>query len=88
MTTYIALFRGINVGRNRSLPMRSLKTILEQLGCRQVKTYIQSGNVVFQHTELDRTRFAGQAKRRGRCGYEAVGVAVGQDVHLKGGAQV
>ena len=57
MTTYIALFRGINVGRNRSLPMQSLKTILEQLGCRQVKTYIQSGNVVFQHAELDRARF-------------------------------
>jgi uncharacterized protein (DUF1697 family) len=60
MTTYIALFRGINVGRNRSLPMQSLKTILEKLGCRQVKTYIQSGNVVFQHAELDRARFAGQ----------------------------
>lgn len=60
MTTYIALFRGINVGANRSLPMQSLKAILEQLGCRQVKTYIQSGNVVFQHPGVDREQFAGQ----------------------------
>lgn len=60
MTTYIALFRGINVGGKRSLPMQSLKAILEQLGCRQIKTYIQSGNVVFQHAEVDRAQFAGQ----------------------------
>ena len=60
MTTYIALFRGINVGGKNSLPMQRLKDILGQLGCRQVKTYIQSGNVVFQHAEVDREQFAGQ----------------------------
>ncbi|MEC4682225.1 MAG: DUF1697 domain-containing protein [Nitrospirota bacterium] len=53
MTTYIALFRGINVGVNNSLPMKELVAILEGLGMRKVKTYIQSGNVVFQTNEKD-----------------------------------
>ncbi len=46
----IALFRGINVGRTRSLPMKDLKRILEGLGFTDIKTYIQSGNVVFDRT--------------------------------------
>lgn len=48
MNTYIALLRGINVGGRNSLPMKELVFLLEGLGCRKVKTYIQSGNVVFQ----------------------------------------
>lgn len=48
MKTYIALFRGINVGGRNILPMKDLIKILEDLGCLQVKTYIQSGNVVFK----------------------------------------
>lgn len=47
MQTYIALFRGINVGGNNILPMKSLSALLESHGFRNVKTYIQSGNVVF-----------------------------------------
>ncbi|MFN8454977.1 MAG: DUF1697 domain-containing protein, partial [Anaerolineae bacterium] len=42
------LLRGINVGGNNILPMRELAALLEGLGLSQVKTYIQSGNVVFQ----------------------------------------
>ena len=48
MKTYIALFRGINVGGKNSLPMKELVALLQQNGCEHVKTYIQSGNVVFQ----------------------------------------
>jgi uncharacterized protein (DUF1697 family) len=48
MKTYIALFRGINVGGRHILPMKELVAILEDLGCRNVKTYIQSGNAVFE----------------------------------------
>ncbi|WP_019867769.1 DUF1697 domain-containing protein [Methylovulum miyakonense] len=48
MKTYIALFRGINVGGNNSLPMKGLVAILENIGLINVKAYIQSGNVVFQ----------------------------------------
>ena len=45
---YIALLRGINVGGNNPLPMKALAAMLETLGARQVQTYIQSGNAVFQ----------------------------------------
>jgi len=48
MTTYIALFRGINVGGRNILAMQDLKDLFEGLGCENVSTYIQSGNVVFQ----------------------------------------
>ncbi|MCX7177170.1 MAG: DUF1697 domain-containing protein [Proteobacteria bacterium] len=51
MNTYIAFLRGINVGGNNSLPMKELVAILESTGARKVKTYIQSGNAVFQSTE-------------------------------------
>jgi uncharacterized protein (DUF1697 family) len=49
MKTYIALFRGINVGGRNILPMKDLVLILESLGHENVKTYIQSGNVIFQN---------------------------------------
>ena len=47
METFVALFRGINVGGNNILPMKELKGILEENSCHNPKTYIQSGNVVF-----------------------------------------
>jgi len=48
VNTYIALFRGINVVGNNVLPMRHLAALCEDLGCKNVRTYIQSGNVIFQ----------------------------------------
>lgn len=48
MNTYIALFRGINVGGKNILPMKEIVRILEGMDCEKVKTYIQSGNVVFK----------------------------------------
>jgi uncharacterized protein (DUF1697 family) len=48
MEIYIALFRGINVGGRNVLPMKELVAILKNLGSQIVKTYIQSGNAVFQ----------------------------------------
>lgn len=53
MKTYIALFRGINVSGNRVLPMNDLKLAFEQSGCGDVRTYIQSGNVVFHSQASD-----------------------------------
>lgn len=47
MKRWIALFRGINVVGNNILPMASLVGHLEALKLRNIKTYIQSGNVVF-----------------------------------------
>src|SRR5262252_8022296 len=48
MSTYVALLRAINVGGKNSLPMKTLARLFEELGCRNVRTYIQSGNVVFE----------------------------------------
>lgn len=48
MRTYIALFRGINVGGNNILPMKSLSAFLVRAGLENVRTYIQSGNAVFR----------------------------------------
>jgi uncharacterized protein (DUF1697 family) len=53
LNTYIALFRGINVGGSNVLPMKDLVAQLENLGSQNVKTYIQSGNAVFQNEEED-----------------------------------
>lgn len=48
MPTWIALFRGINVVGKNLLPMAELKLNLEALSFRNVRTYIQSGNVIFE----------------------------------------
>ena len=48
MKTWIALFRGINVGGKNILKMADLKKDLESLNLKKVRTYIQSGNVVFE----------------------------------------
>ena len=48
MSTWIALFRGINVGGKNILPMAKLKEDCAALKFKNVRTYIQSGNVVFE----------------------------------------
>lgn len=48
MKTWIALLRGINVGGKNILPMSELKRMMELAGCLHIRTYIQSGNVVFK----------------------------------------
>lgn len=48
MKTYIALLRGINVSGRKKILMKDLSSIFESLGFMNVKTYIQSGNVLFQ----------------------------------------
>jgi uncharacterized protein (DUF1697 family) len=47
MTTYIAILRGINVSGKNKILMQDLKALFESLNFKNVKTYIQSGNVVF-----------------------------------------
>ncbi|MEX2281209.1 MAG: DUF1697 domain-containing protein [Gemmatimonadota bacterium] len=58
MKTWIALFRGINVGGNHPLPMKELKLLLEQEGCSDVQTYIQSGNAILRSKVTDTARLA------------------------------
>ncbi|CDZ45177.1 DUF1697 domain-containing protein [Neorhizobium galegae] len=52
MTVYIALLRAVNVA-GTALPMTELKAICETLGFTDVKTYIQSGNVLFRSDEAE-----------------------------------
>lgn len=49
MPRYIALLRGINVGGHHKLPMKGFRALLETLDCKNVATYIQSGNAVFDY---------------------------------------
>jgi len=53
MKTYIVLLRGINVGGHKKILMKELSLLFESLGFKNVKTYIQSGNVVFKALELN-----------------------------------
>lgn len=48
-TMAVALLRGINVGGKNILPMKALAEMFAAAGCGEVKTYIQSGNVVFRY---------------------------------------
>ncbi len=48
--TFVALLRGINVGGHNKLPMKQLTAIVEGVGGLSVRTYIQSGNIVFEAT--------------------------------------
>nr|WP_299203967.1 DUF1697 domain-containing protein [uncultured Brumimicrobium sp.] len=59
MDNKIALLRGINVGGKKKILMADLKELFIQLGCKQVKTYIQSGNVLFESIE-DNSQLADQ----------------------------
>ena len=48
MTTYVGLLRGINVGGNKMVAMAELREMVTALGFTDVKTLLQSGNVVFR----------------------------------------
>jgi uncharacterized protein (DUF1697 family) len=50
---YIALLRGINVGGQKSIKMADLKKLFEDLGLINVKTYVQSGNVIFDYDMVE-----------------------------------
>ncbi|MEL6811617.1 MAG: DUF1697 domain-containing protein [Bacteroidota bacterium] len=51
METYIALLRGINVSGQKRILMADLRLLFESLGLVDVRTYIQSGNVLFKTSE-------------------------------------
>ena len=55
---YVALLRGINVGKGARVPMKTLKALFEGLGLSDVATYLNSGNAVFGSplSALDLTR--------------------------------
>src|SRR5271154_4722959 len=56
MGKYVALLRGINVGGKNSLPMAELARMFEVAGCKGVRHYIQSGNILFNASSALATR--------------------------------
>ena len=50
---YVALLRGINVGGKNMIKMADIKESLEHEGFRDIRTYIQSGNILFESDEKD-----------------------------------
>jgi uncharacterized protein (DUF1697 family) len=50
---YLALLRGINVGGNNRVAMNQLRLCFEELGFKNVATYINSGNVIFETAETN-----------------------------------
>jgi uncharacterized protein (DUF1697 family) len=64
MPTYIALLRGINIGPHKRMKMEQLRASCEALGLSNVKTYIQSGNVIFRAGKLSSAILS---KQLGEC---------------------
>jgi len=54
----VALLRAINVGKHNRIEMEDLRKVFEGLGCREVSTYIASGNVIFSAPESVRRTLA------------------------------
>lgn len=57
MKRYIALLRGINISGKNKVPMAELKKGFENLAFEEVKTYLNSGNVIFSSDEDDTKKF-------------------------------
>ena len=53
---YVALLRGVNVGGKNKVEMKQLKAVFEEAGMTSVRTYINSGNVIFSTTTRGRPR--------------------------------
>ena len=53
MTTYITILHGINVSDRNNITMADLRKILDETGLKNVQTYIQSGNIIYQHKTSD-----------------------------------
>jgi uncharacterized protein (DUF1697 family) len=62
-STYVALLRAINVGGNNVIPMAALAKTFEGMGLASVKTYIQSGNVLFQTGATDSRALEARVER-------------------------
>lgn len=63
MKRYIALLRGINISGRNKVPMAELKKCFEALGFMEVKTCLNSGNVIFSGEEADTAALTDQIER-------------------------
>lgn len=73
MTTYIAFLRGINLGK-RNVKSDELKTIFSETGFENVRTYIASGNVIFDAKEKDAQKLTKKIEKslEDKLGYKVI----------------
>ena len=64
MPQYIAFLRGINVGGRKIIKMEALREMFAIPGIKNVSTYIQSGNVLFEAKETDEAKLADKLERQ------------------------
>lgn len=64
MKTYIALLRGINVSGQNPVRMAELQASFTAMGFTDVKTYMQSGNVVFSAAKAEEGKLAARIQKR------------------------
>ena len=64
MPVYIAMLRGINVSGQKLIKMERLRASFEALGFSDVKTYVQSGNVIFKTAKISETGLTGKIARK------------------------
>jgi uncharacterized protein (DUF1697 family) len=85
MPRFVALLQGINVGKNRRIAMSDLREIVEALGHADVKTHLNSGNVVFTAAHEDDAALAREleAAIAARTGFD-VPVVVRTGEELRG----
>ena len=76
MTAFVALLRAVNVGGTGKLPMAELKAFCEELGFAKVRTYIASGNVVFESAKSEKAIKAALERRLEQYAGKPVGVLV------------
>lgn len=64
MPTYISMLRGVNVTGHNLMKMTALRELFESLGFNDCKTYIQSGNVVFQSAKRSTSEISQQLEEQ------------------------
>lgn len=70
LVIYLALLRGINVGGNNKVEMKKLKAALEARGFKNVVTYINSGNIVFESLSKKRDMIANKIEKAIKSGFK------------------
>ena len=78
MTCCIALLRGINVGKAKRIAMADLRALMEKLGFTEVRTLLNSGNVVFQASRPNPRKIAValESAIEQHCGFHATVVVL------------
>src|SRR5229473_1201648 len=64
MIKYVAFLRGINVGGKRLIKMEDLRRVVESIGLKDVRTFIASGNVLFETSQTNRDALSRKIEKK------------------------